>query len=72
MKRASGSIDGYLFPEPDGIPSSENLNYDLIAQVPVPLDSLPGEYDEKRAINLWLHAQANLMRKYVRPHGCEE
>lgn len=51
-------------PEPDEIPSSGNSNHDLIAQVPVLLDSLPGQYDEKRAINLWLQAQANLMRKY--------
>lgn len=59
-------------PEPDGILSPENLNYDLIVQIPVPLNSWPEEYDEERAINLWLHAQANLVRKYVRPHGCED
>lgn len=56
-------------PEPVGMASSENLYQILIDQAS--RYSLLEECDPESATNLWLHAQANMLSKYVKPNGCE-
>jgi hypothetical protein len=52
-----------------GPQGSGNSGQDFIS--PLSLNFSSAEYSDGEAISLWLHAQDNMVRKYVKPHRCE-